>query len=66
MLCTIHNVRPFLWLPLRLAVLILVSPLCGEDSVAFKTQDPGKGFVEIGGNWHFHTGDDIAWVRPTG
>jgi hypothetical protein len=64
MLCTSRNVRPLLWLPLLLAALILVSPLCGQVSVAFKTQDPGRGFVEIGGNWHFHTGDDIEWAEP--
>ena len=29
-----------------------------------KTQDPGKGFVEIGGDWRFHTGDDRQWAQP--
>jgi hypothetical protein len=64
MLCTIRNVRRLLWLPLLLAAMSLVRPICGQDSVAFKTQDPGKGFVEIGGSWHFHTGDDLAWAQP--
>jgi hypothetical protein len=39
-------------------------PLWGQDSTAFKTTDPGKGFVKVGGNWHFHTGDDLAWTQP--
>ncbi|MGB8536843.1 MAG: SpoIIE family protein phosphatase [Acidobacteriaceae bacterium] len=64
MLCTIRNVRPLLWLPLLFAALSVASPLCGQNSVAFKAQDPGKGFVEIGGTWHFHTGDDPAWAQP--
>ena len=29
--------------------------LWGQDSIAFKTQNPGKGFVEVGGNWLYAT-----------
>jgi Stage II sporulation protein E (SpoIIE) len=36
----------------------------GQDASAFKTQDPGKGFVEVGGDWRFHTGDDLQWAQP--
>ena len=49
---------------LLLAIFCLSFPLLGQDSTAFKTQDPGKGFVEVAGPWHFHTGDDPAWARP--
>jgi Stage II sporulation protein E (SpoIIE) len=64
MLCTTRYVRPLLRLPLLLVLLGLAIPFWGQDSVAFKTQNPGKGFVEVGGNWHFRTGDDLAWAQP--
>jgi hypothetical protein len=44
--------------------LALAIPFWGQKSDAFKTQDPGKGFVEIGRNRHFHSGDDLAWAQP--
>ena len=50
---------------LLLAMLLSLSfPLWGQGSSAFKTADPGKGFVEIAGPWQFHTGDDLAWAQP--
>lgn len=64
MLCVIRYVRSRLRLPLLLMLLGLAIPFWGQDSVGFKTQDPGKGFVEVGGNWHFRTGDDLAWAQP--
>ncbi len=64
MRCTMRDIRPLLRLPLLLTLLCLAIPLWGQDSIAFKTQDPGKGFVEVGGNWHFRTGDDLAWAQP--
>jgi hypothetical protein len=64
MVFAIRDVRPGLRLPLLLTLLCLAIPLRGQDSIAFKTQDPGKGFVEVGGLWHFHTGDDLAWAQP--
>ena len=45
-------------------MVCLAFPLWAQDATAFKTKDPGKGFVEIGGPWHFHTGDDLAWAQP--
>src|ERR1700679_1150879 len=35
-----------------------------QDVTTFKTQDPGKGFVDGGGDWRFHTGDDLQWAQP--
>jgi hypothetical protein len=64
MLCTVRDVRPLLRLPLLFLLLCLALPVRGQDTTSFKTQDPGKGFVEVGGNWHFHTGDDLAWAQP--
>jgi hypothetical protein len=64
MVFAIHDVRPMLKWPLLLVLVCLAVPLWGQDPTAFKTKDPGKGFVEVGGNWHFHTGDDLAWAQP--
>jgi hypothetical protein len=64
MLCTVRDVRPLLRLPLLFLLLCLALPVRGQDTTSFKTQDPGKGFVEVGGNWHFRTGDDLAWAQP--
>ena len=64
MMCTMRDIRPFLRLPLLVTLLCLALPMRGQDSITFKTQDPGKGFVEVGGNWRFHTGDDLAWAKP--
>jgi hypothetical protein len=64
MLSATRYVRSRLRLPLLLTLLCLAIPVWGQDSIAFKTQNPGKGFVEIRGNWHFHTGDDLAWAQP--
>jgi hypothetical protein len=44
-------------------LVCLAFPLWGQDATAFKTKDPGKGFVEVSGNWRFHTGDDLAWAQ---
>ena len=62
--CTTRNIRPSLKLPLLFTLLCAALPMLGQDSITFKTQDPGKGFVEVGGNWHFRTGDDLAWAQP--
>ena len=55
----------------RMAFVLLCSmlfclslPAWAQDSIAFKTPDPGKGFVEVAGPWHFHTGDNVAWAQP--
>jgi len=64
MVFAIRNVRPLLEWPLLLVLASLVFPLWGQDATAFKTKDPGKGFVEIAGTWRFHTGDDLAWAQP--
>jgi hypothetical protein len=60
----IRDVRPLLKWPLLLILVCLASSLWGQDATAFKAKDPGKGFVEVGGNWRFHTGDDLAWAQP--
>jgi hypothetical protein len=59
-----RDVRPLLKWPLVLILVCLAFPLRGQDATAFKARDPGKGFVEVGGNWRFHTGDDLAWAQP--
>jgi hypothetical protein len=64
MLCTMRDIRPSLRLPLLLTLLCLALPMRGQDSITFKTQDPGKGVVEVAGNWRFHTGDELAWAQP--
>ena len=64
MLWTIRYIRSSLRFPFLLTLFCLALPMRGQDSISFKTQDPGKGFVEVGGNWHFHTGDDLAWAQP--
>jgi hypothetical protein len=64
MLCVTRYVRSWLKLPLLHILLGLAIPIWGQNSVAFKAENPGKGFVEVGGNWHFHTGDDLAWAQP--
>ncbi len=64
MLCVTRCVRSWHRLPLLLTLLALAIPFWGQDPVAFKTQYPAKGFVEISGNWHFHTGDDLEWAQP--
>jgi Stage II sporulation protein E (SpoIIE) len=61
MLCTIRSLPRLL---LLVTLFCVAFPFWGQDSIAFKTQDPGKGFVEVGGNWRFHTGDDLAWAQP--
>jgi hypothetical protein len=50
----------------RLFVLLSVClsiPLFAQDSTAFKTQNPGTGFVEVAGPWHFPLGDDPEWAQ---
>ncbi len=64
MVFAIRDVRPLLKWPLLFVLLCLAFPLWGQDGTAFSTRYPGKGFVEVGGNWHFHTGDDLAWAQP--
>jgi hypothetical protein len=64
MLCAIREFRSLLRLPLLLTLFCLAMPLHSQNATMFTTPDPGKGFVEIGGNWHFHTGDDLAWAQP--
>jgi hypothetical protein len=65
MLFAIRAVRPLLKWPLLLVLGCLAFPLWGQDATAFKTKDPGKGFVEVAGNWRFHLGDDLAWAQPS-
>ncbi len=48
---------------LLLACLLLL-PNTRAHAQAFQTQDPGPGSVEVGGNWQFHTGDNVAWANP--
>jgi hypothetical protein len=43
MLCVTHCVRSWPKLQLLLMLVGLAIPFWGQDSVAFKTQDPGKG-----------------------
>ena len=62
MQCTTRNIRPSLKLPFLFTLLCVALPMLGQDPITFKTQDPGKGFVEVEGKWHFHTGDDLAWT----
>jgi hypothetical protein len=64
MVCALRDVRFVLKLRLLLMLLCVACPMWGQDSLAFKTQDPGKGFVEVGGRWHFQTGDDLSWAEP--
>src|SRR5277367_3951049 len=64
MRCTMRDIRPLVRLPLLFTLLCLALPIWGQDSTSFKIQDPGKGFVEVGGLWHFRTGDDLAWAQP--
>jgi Stage II sporulation protein E (SpoIIE) len=64
MVSAIRDVRFVLKFLLLLMLLCMAYPSWGQDSLAFKTQDPGKGFVEVGGKWHFQTGDDLAWADP--
>jgi hypothetical protein len=64
MLCAIRDFRFLLRLPLLLMLICVAVPMNGQDATTFKTPDPGKGFIEVGGNWHFHTGDDLAWAEP--
>jgi hypothetical protein len=59
-----RDVRPLLKWPLVLILVCVALPLWGQDATAFQTKDPGKGFVEVGGNWRFHTGDELAWAQP--
>jgi hypothetical protein len=63
MLFASGDVRPVLKWPFLLMLVCLAFPLWGQDATAFKTKDPGKGFVEVSGNWRFHTGDDLAWAQ---
>jgi hypothetical protein len=64
MVFTLRDVRFVLKLLLLLMLLCMAFPVWGQDALAFKTQDPGKGFVEVGGKWHFQTGDDLSWAEP--
>jgi Stage II sporulation protein E (SpoIIE) len=64
MVFAILHVRPLLKWPLLLVLLCLALPLRGQDPTALQAKDPGKGFFEVGGNWRFHTGDDLAWAQP--
>src|SRR3984957_2041471 len=64
MVFAIRDVRPLLKWPLLLILFCLAFPLWGQDATAFKAKDPGKGFVDVGGNWRFHTGDDLVWAQP--
>jgi hypothetical protein len=51
MVFAIRAVRPLLKRPLLLVLFCVAIPLWGQDPTAFKTKDPGRGFVEAGGNW---------------
>jgi hypothetical protein len=64
MVFAIRDVRPLLKWPLLLVFLCLAFPLWGQDPTTLKAKDPGKGFLEVDGNWRFHTGDDLAWAQP--
>lgn len=66
MLCAMRALR----LVLRLSVISMMIVVCsagvlkGQNTTDFQTADPGKGYVTVGGNWRFHTGDDLAWATP--
>ena len=65
MVRTIRQVRSLVEMPLLFTLLCLAfAGAWGQDASLFKAQDPGKGFVEIGGDWRFHTGDDLQWAQP--
>jgi hypothetical protein len=65
MVRAIREVRYLVEMPLLFTLLCLAfAGAWGQDASAFKTQDPGKGFVEVGGDWRFHTGDDLQWAVP--
>jgi Stage II sporulation protein E (SpoIIE) len=64
MLFAIDSVRSLLRLLVLVMLVCVAFPVWSQDAVAFKTQDPGKGFIEIGGNWRFHPGDDLTWAQP--
>ncbi|MHB1937899.1 MAG: PP2C family protein-serine/threonine phosphatase [Acidobacteriaceae bacterium] len=42
---------------------LLLPAVCIHAQV-FQTQNPGTGSVAVGGNWQFHTGDNLAWANP--
>ncbi len=64
MLRMIRSVRFLPRLPFLLTLFCLALPMRGQDSTSFQAPDPGKGFVDVGGNWHFRTGDDLTWAQP--
>jgi hypothetical protein len=64
MVHALRDVRFVLKLTLLVLLLCMACPMWGQDSLAFKTQDPGKGFVKVEGEWHFKTGDDLSWAEP--
>jgi serine phosphatase RsbU (regulator of sigma subunit) len=49
---------------LLFTIIVLLLPAAMAQTEAFKTQDPGKGYIEVGGKWQFRTGDDLAWAQP--
>ncbi len=59
-----RDVRSTLKFTLLVTLFCVALPFWGQDSIAFRTQNPGKGIAEVTGNWHFHTGDDLAWAQP--
>ncbi len=64
MVRAIRVVRALLYLPLLLTLVCLAfAAAWGQDTTTFKTQDPGKGFVDVAGTWRFHTGDDLQWAQ---
>ena len=65
MVRAICKVRSLLTQPLLFTLLCLAfAGAWGQNATTFKTPDPGKGFVEVGGDWRFHTGDDLQWAQP--
>ena len=49
---------------LLFAVVFLILPAAVGQAEALKAQDPGRGYVEVGGKWQFNTGDNLAWAQP--
>ena len=64
MLFAVRNIRWLSKLSLLFVLLLSAVALNGQIAPAFQTPDPGKGYVELSGNWQFHTGDNLVWAEP--
>jgi hypothetical protein len=64
MVRAIREVRSLLKLPLLFPPVLPSPGLGGRTRQPSRLQDPGKGFVEVGRSWRFHTGDNLEWAQP--